>query len=681
MTSLILFALFVAVSQNALESLCVPLEVPKYYEFRSKERLAKAAEMHRYMNESVDPCSDFYAFSCGNWPSVYPATDYTSKDSIVADAFQLKIKQLLQSPANPDDNEIDKKVKAFYESCTNEYKAFSIEDYREKLIEIMDEFGGMPAVKGDDWNEDNFDWLETVAKISHKYSEDIILALAIDPDLKMLKNKTAVYIESPEFPLETRSMYMDEENADTRQAYKEGVASVLWEHLNLSEELAEQVAEEIVEFEVLLAAGLDDNNLGIELEELTELTTATAMTQKYGPMLNIEKLISIVIPEAANEPIYEFHESYQRNLVEVLETMPKHIIANYIMYSLLDEFALDLNENVTVVDFCVERTRAHFGKHLDKMVYRHYNAEASERDFNTVWQEVKQSFNEVLHSNKLSWMAPATRQQVIEKLNAMQMEINTHRKYNSVEELGDLKIQVDDYFGNVKNTMEQAARRYLARLHKEPIIDEVETSSVYSPTENMVQVLVAQLEPFFFGNSPHALKFGAIGSLLGNVLMYGFIDDGMKFDKDGNSVDWSDDGSVAAFERLTQCFADQFSQDSYGDFELNPNLPQSANMAEYAGMRLAHAAYLRWLPRAEKPYLETLLTMKYTNKQLFFISYAQNNCEDIHPSQMAYITSRDYMPSMFRINAALSNYEDFAKEFGCSAETPMNRGHQRCGFY
>ena len=637
--------------------------------------------MHSYMNESVDPCSDFYGFSCGNWPSVYPATDYTSKDSMVADAFQLKIQQLLQSPESADDNEIDKKVKAFYESCINEYAVFDSEDYRQKLLAIVDEFGGMPAVKGDDWDEDNFDWLETIAKITHKYAKDIILALSISPDLAMVKNKTAIYIEAPDFPLETRSVYVDEENADTRQEYKEAVAWELWAHLNLSTELAEQVAEEIVEFEVLLAAGLDDDKLGIALEDLAELTTATAMTQKYGPMLNIEKLISITIPEAANEPIYEIVESYQRNLVEVLETMPKHIIANYIMFSLLNEFTLDFNENVTVVDYCSERTKAFFGKHLDKMVYRHYNAEASERDFNAVWQEVKQSFNEVLQSDKLTWMAPATRQKVIEKLNAMQMEINTHKNYNSIEELGDLKIQEDDYFGNVKNTMEQAARRYRAGIHKEPITDEVESSTVYSPTENMVQVPVAQLEPFFFGNSPHAVKFGAIGSLLGNILMYGFIDDGMKYDKDGNAVDWSDDGSVAAFERLTQCFVDQFSQDSYGDFELNPNLPQGSNMAEYAGMRLAHAAYLRWLPRAEKPYLETLLTMKYTNKQLFFISYAQNHCEDIHPSQMAYITSLDYMPSMFRINTALSNYQDFAKEFGCSAETPMNRAQKSCGFY
>ena len=689
MSSLILFALFVAISQNALGSLCLPLEVPETMgneiatEFNSDERRAKANKMRSYMNESVDPCTDFYAFSCANWAKKPLLYDISMFD-VINYRFALKVIRMLQSPEDPADNEIDKKVKAFYQSCINFSHKFNKDDYRQKLIEIMDEFGGMPAVKGADWNEDSFDWLETVAKIMHKYKKDIIIALNLGPDY-MMSTTLSLTVQPPDLVLENRPMYVDEESAEYRQKYKKKIESNLFNHLDLAEEFAKQVAEEIVEFEVLLAAGLKDDRLGIDLNYLMEVTTASEMTQKYGPTLNIVKLINITIPELVDEEIYEGYESYQRNLVEVLKVTPKPILANYIMYNLLENFITQVSDNQSIVDLlCFEATNKFFTMNVNNMVYRRYNTEASERDLNSLWQEIKQSFSELMQSNRLEWISPETRQKAIEKLDAMEMEINNYQKENFTEGFENLQINNDDYIENIRNILQMGDLSELLEDTKSDLADQsLMIAPFYIGNQNMVMIPVVYLEPELFlkATYPAALKFGAIGTQFGHELTHGFDDEGRKYDQNGSFLDWWDVHSANAFEQRKQCLVDQFSHYSYGGRPLPKSPAQGENIADEGGLRLAYAAYLRWLQRAEDLTLETLPTMNYTSKQLFFIAYAQMWCVNTDPSTLPEITTDVHPPNELRIIASLSNYPEFAKEFNCGKKTPMNRGSKRCEMF
>ena len=75
------------------------------------------------MDFSVDPCEDFYQFSCGQFLEKTSIPDdkiYVNSFSIVGDLLNEQLKSLITSPVSEEDIEPFKLVKNLYSACTNE---------------------------------------------------------------------------------------------------------------------------------------------------------------------------------------------------------------------------------------------------------------------------------------------------------------------------------------------------------------------------------------------------------------------------------------------------------------------------------------------------------------------------------------------------------------------------------
>lgn len=96
------------------------------------------------LNQSVDPCFNFWQFSCGNW---------LSRKEEEQDQFTMAIEQsltdlseILNEPISRDDNKAVANFKLFFKSCTNQTDIESNSDVQ--FIRLMTEkFGFWPIVK------------------------------------------------------------------------------------------------------------------------------------------------------------------------------------------------------------------------------------------------------------------------------------------------------------------------------------------------------------------------------------------------------------------------------------------------------------------------------------------------------------------------------------------------------
>ncbi|XP_073816909.1 neprilysin-4-like [Musca autumnalis] len=657
-------------------------------------RRSKSSEIHNLMDESVDPCDNFYAFACGKWNRINPANSFetitTGFFETVQKALNRKIAEVLADDADDNgDTDIDKKVKNFYESCINMSALKAT--YKDKLKSIVMEFGTMPVLEGDRWQEDNFDWLQVIAKIAHKYEIAIIMGYDIMADFAD-NSVNRVYVGQAELPLESRSMYLDDINAVYRQQYQENIATNLRQFLSIETKLARKTAEEILNFEIGLARGLVDEKLGLQLDELTSLTTIDELQDKYAPTLDIKRLIRLALGTLPTDEVYEVIEEYQKNLVELLENTPKRIVANYIFYTLLENFMLKVPKTKGELKTkCIANTKKYFAKNLDNMIYRKFNGNDTEKGVEFMWREIQNTFQKVLLSDRMNWIKREVRNYAVEKLYAMKIEINSYEKTDFDKEFGHLTVNKHDYVENLKAVMMLGAKNSRKKLHEAPApLDAGELLS-FTPAniliENRIKVPVSLLQPFYVWSEtyPNAVKYGTLGSLISHELIHGFDDTGRNFDKFGNSRNWWDDKSTEAFNNRTKCFVHQYKNYIYNGHPLPEMASQSENIADNGGVRLAYAAYLHWYENAmrSQPNMknETLPTLKYSGKQLFFINYAQIWCSDIHPAMRNLQTATDtHVPGLFRVIGPLQNFPEFAKEFNCPVGSYMNPA-SKCSIY
>lgn len=81
-----------------------------------------AADIIKNMDQRVDPCDDFYKYSCGSWieSQVIP-DDKTSVSlfSVVQDELDSKLRNLIERPAQSDEPPIVNRMRNLYESCMN----------------------------------------------------------------------------------------------------------------------------------------------------------------------------------------------------------------------------------------------------------------------------------------------------------------------------------------------------------------------------------------------------------------------------------------------------------------------------------------------------------------------------------------------------------------------------------
>lgn len=158
---------------------------------------------------------------------------------------------------------------------------------------------------------------------------------------------------------------------------------------------------------------------------------------------------------------------------------------------------------------------------------------------------------------------------------------------------------------------------------------------------------------------------------MGHELVHGFDNSGREYDKYGMMNKWWNNKTIHDFEKASECIVDQYSKYSVEDDFLNGKQTLGENIADNGGLRAAYNAYEEWIKKngEEKP----LPILKLTHRQLVFVSFAQNWCTKATPDSLrTSILSDMHSPPRLRVIGTLSNSNEFARVFKCSASSKMN---------
>jgi endothelin-converting enzyme len=181
--------------------------------------------------------------------------------------------------------------------------------------------------------------------------------------------------------------------------------------------------------------------------------------------------------------------------------------------------------------------------------------------------------------------------------------------------------------------------------------------------------------PGFAVGLPEYVSYAGFGATVGSDISHGFDRNGSKYDAAGHPTSGWDATTSTNFDKKSKCFVDQYNKYTVTGttateiLAINGTRTLTENVADAAGLSTAYTAWQKRnkaTPNLGLPGLE-----KYTNEQLFFLTFATSSCGKRRPADLVKgMATEPHSPSKYRILGPLENSVEFKKAFKCPAPKP-----------
>ena len=224
--------------------------------------------------------------------------------------------------------------------------------------------------------------------------------------------------------------------------------------------------------------------------------------------------------------------------------------------------------------------------------------------------------------DQLEWMSADTKAKAHAKLAAFTPKIGYPSQWR---DMGGLVVDRNDALGNA---MRSARFEYDYQIGKlgSPIrrwewgMTPMTINAYSNPTMVEIVFPAAILQPPFFDpNADAAVNYGGIGAVIGHEMSHQFDDQGAKYDLHGNLVDWWTPVDAQNFQsRLDRLGAQYDAYEALPGMHVQGKLTMGENVADLAGLTVAHDAYIASLGGAAPPVIDGM-----SADQRFYLGWAQ----------------------------------------------------------
>jgi putative endopeptidase len=273
--------------------------------------------------------------------------------------------------------------------------------------------------------------------------------------------------------------------------------------------------------------------------------------------------------------------------------------------------------------------------------------------------------------DQLAWMSAATKAEAQAKLRKINVKIgypDHWRDYSA------LKILPADLLGNIRRAQEFERNRKLAQLGGP--VDRAEwnmtaptVNAYYNPSVNEIVFPAGILQPPAFDPAADdAFNYGSAGATIGHEISHGFDDQGSQYDSDGNLRDWWTPEDHAKFKAKTALLIKEYDAfEPVPGFHVNGALTLGENIADIAGIEIAHKAYLASLNGRAPPVIDGM-----TADQRFYLGFAQSWLgKRRDESTIALIKSDPHSPEKYRTNGVVVHMPSFYSAFSVAGSDKM----------